>query len=337
VYDEYGISAFNGIEIKEDYKKMPHKKLNDFDVSIFEDINDNSLIKYDESSEDITNDILNNSYLGNEEKMNEKEEEIKIKKCNINIDVTLEELYCGVEKEVRIERNVICPECFGQKNFGVCDICLGNGYTYNVTLEKEIPCLLCDGTGKKKINKHEKCMYCDGKSTIPESKILIAHILPGMKHNERIIFKGEGDQSVNSPSNDLIALINLIPHEKYTCDGNDLIINIKITLKEALCGLRRRIKFLDNSFLSIMTNPGEVITPNSIKIYKNKGLVKSVGSKEKGNLKIKFYVQFPENNWTNMEDIKILEKILSKGNAGKVVTEEKILPTNFSSNNNKDI
>jgi len=160
-----------------------------------------------------------------------------------------------------------------------------------------------------------------------------------MKHNEKIIFKGEGDQSLQSPPNDIIACINLLPHKKYNCSGNDLIINVKITLKEALCGLRRRIKFLDGSYLSIMTNPGEVITPNSIKSYKNKGLVKNVGSKEKGNLKIKFYVQFPENNWTSTEDIKILEKILSKGTTSKTTTEDRILPANINSMtiNNKEI
>jgi len=27
----------------------------------------------------------------------------------------------------------------------------------------------------------------------------VAHIRPGMKHNEKIIFKGEGDQSLQSP------------------------------------------------------------------------------------------------------------------------------------------
>jgi len=37
-------------------------------------------------------------------------------------------------------------------------------------------------------------------------------------------------------------------------------------------------------WLKVMTNPGEVITPNSIKIYKNKGLVK-VNSK----INMKFY------------------------------------------------
>jgi len=29
--------------------------------------------------------------------------------------------------------------------------------------------------------------------------IKVAHIRPGMKHNEKIIFKGEGNQSLKSP------------------------------------------------------------------------------------------------------------------------------------------
>jgi len=65
IYNEYGIEAFNGTDIKEEYMKFlnksnsPHKKLNDFEVSVFDDLNENSLFRYDESSEDLTNDILN--------------------------------------------------------------------------------------------------------------------------------------------------------------------------------------------------------------------------------------------------------------------------------------
>ncbi|ORX43739.1 hypothetical protein BCR36DRAFT_415340 [Piromyces finnis] len=386
VYDEFGISAFNGIEIKNEYKKFnnlknktSHKKLNDFEVSVFDDLNENSLFRYDESSDDeLSSDVLNYSYLSSgemfsiEEKKNNKsikkeypkekdfvkknisqkesvqkenqkgniqkgnvkneiskkekeiiQKEIFQKKPDIKIDVSLEDLYTGVEKQVKIERKAICPKCLGQHHtFLVCENCLGNGYSYNVNTEKEVVCKVCNGIGKRKSEKKEQCLSCHGKTTINETKTLIAHILPGMKHNEKIIFKCEGDQSLKAPPKDIIATINILPHPNFTMNGYDLITNVNISLKEALCGLRRRIKFLDGSYLNIMTNPGEVITPFSVKYYKNKGFVKNVGSKEKGNLKIKFFVQFPENNWTNLEDIKILEKILSK----KKINNEKYIP-----------
>jgi len=352
IYNEYGIEAFNGTDIKEEYMKFlnksnsPHKKLNDFEVSVFDDLNENSLFRYDESSEDLTSDILNYSYLSTGVRYDEEIlEDILPKKNKNKIDVTLEELYQGCEKQIVINRNVICQECFGNnQSFIMCDSCLGTGVTYNVTLEQEVTCNDCEGTGKRKIEKIDKCSNCHGKITINESKTLIAHILPGMKHNEKIIFKGEGDQSLKSPPNDIVAIINVLPHPKFTCNGNDLIINVKISLREALCGLRRRIKFLDGTYLSIMTNPGEVITPNSVKSYRNKGLIKNVGSKEKGNLKIKFIVQFPENNWTSLEDIKILEGILSKSISDKNINEDRLfLPSRdlvrkdyYSNNNNNN-
>ncbi|OUM66842.1 hypothetical protein PIROE2DRAFT_5822 [Piromyces sp. E2] len=258
-----------------------HKKLNDFEVSVFDDLNENSLFRYDESTDEVSSDVFNYSYISNgekfileEEKKEKKEEKIILeeekekmnkkeivqKESKIKIDVTLEELYVGVEKKVKIERKIICPECFGKRqNYVVCDNCLGNGYTYNINLEREVICTLCNGIGKKRYD----------------------------------IFENKDKY--------IIATINVLPHSQFISNGNDLIINVTISLKEALCGLNR-----------IMTNPGEVISPHSIKCYKNKGLVKNVSSKEKGNLKIKFFVQFPENNWTTLEDIKTLEKILSK-------------------------
>jgi DnaJ-class molecular chaperone len=329
IYNEHGMEAFNGVEIKDEYlkfieKSSPHKKLNDFEVSIFDDLNESSLFRYDESSEDLTNDVLNYSYLSTGVKYEEEEVvgDILPKLNNYKIDVTLEELYRGCEKQIEIQRKIICPECFGNnETYVVCDSCLGSGVTYNVNFEQELPCKDCSGYGKRKVIR-EKCSNCNGEVTIYESKNLVAHIRPGMKHNEKIIFKGEGDQSLQSPPEDIVAYINVLPHPQYSYSGNDLIINVKITLKEALCGLRRRIKFLDGSYLSIMTNPGEVITPNSVKSYKHKGLIKNVGSKVKGNLKIKFHVQFPENNWTSLEDIKILENILGKSSSDKSMTNE---------------
>jgi len=336
IYDEFGLDAFNGVEIKEEYMKFvnksssTHKKLNDFEVSIFDDLNDNSLFKYeDDSSDDMSSELLNYSYLSTGVKYKELHDDVLPERNDYKIDVTLEELYCGCEKQIEIKRKVICPECFGNnESFITCESCLGTGVTYNVNSEQEVTCMDCDGYGKRKIS-HEKCLNCNGEVTIFESKVLVAHIRPGMKHNEKIIFKGEGNQSLKSPPEDIIAVINVLPHSTFSTNGNDLIINVKITLKEALCGLRRRIKFLDGAYLSIMTNPGEVITPNSVKSYKNKGFIKNVGSKEKGNLKIKFIVQFPENNWTSLEDIKILERILSKSAADKkIVNENKYLSIN---------
>ncbi|ORX81517.1 hypothetical protein BCR32DRAFT_268259 [Anaeromyces robustus] len=343
LYNEYGISAFNGTEIKEEYvkyvrpksKSPPHKKLNDFEVSVFDDLNENSLFRYDESSEDLSSEVLNYSYLSTGVKFEEDKETIRVLPSDANnnnkIDVTLEELYLGAEKQFKIKRKIICPECFGNyQPYVVCDTCLGNGFSYNINLEQEVSCSACNGTGKKKINRDSKCYNCNGNVEIFETKTLVAHILPGMKHNEKIIFKGEGDQSLKSPPNDIIAIINVLPHPVFTCNGNDLTINVRISLKEALCGLRRRIKFLDGTYLSIMTNPGEVITPNSIKSYKNKGLVKNVGSKEKGNLNIRFFVQFPENNWTSLEDIKILESILNKSVSNMSLEDNSDIPINSS-------
>ncbi|KAG4091323.1 hypothetical protein H8356DRAFT_1708135 [Neocallimastix lanati (nom. inval.)] len=343
LYNDFGLDAFNGVEIKEEYMKFVnkppsnHKKLNDFEVSVFDDLNENSLFRYeDESSDDMSSELLNYSYLSTGVKYKELNDDILPMQNDYKIDVTLEELYCGCEKKIEIKRKVICPECFGNnESFILCESCLGTGVTYNVNIEQEVTCADCDGYGKRKIF-HEKCLNCHGEVTIFESKVLVAHIRPGMKHNEKIIFKGEGNQSLKSPPEDIIAVINVLPHSIFSTNGNDLIINVKITLKEALCGLRRRIKFLDGAYLSIMTNPGEVITPNSVKCYRNKGFIKNVGSKEKGNLKIKFIVQFPENNWTTLEDIKILEEILSKSAADKKVINENKYLSMYKDNDKKD-
>jgi len=35
----------------------------------------------------------------------------------------------------------------------------GNGYIYNINLEKEVVCTSCNGEGKKKADKKEQCKF----------------------------------------------------------------------------------------------------------------------------------------------------------------------------------
>lgn len=46
------------------------------------------------------------------------------------------------------------------------------------------------------INEKDRCKVCLGKKVTKESKQIEVHIDKGMKHEQKVVLRGEGDQSV---------------------------------------------------------------------------------------------------------------------------------------------
>lgn len=85
----------------------------------------------------------------------------------------------------------------------------------------------------------DKCKTCDGGKFENVSKILEVHVLPGMRHNDKITFKGEGDQAdvsvirfsfqsipvqPDGEPGDVVIVIQQKDHEVFKRDGDDLHI-----------------------------------------------------------------------------------------------------------------
>ena len=47
-------------------------------------------------------------------------------------------------------------------------------------------------------NDKDRCRACHAKKIIRENKVLDVHIEKGMKHGQKIVFRGEGDQTVSA-------------------------------------------------------------------------------------------------------------------------------------------
>uniref|UniRef100_A0A6V7QTZ6 J domain-containing protein n=1 Tax=Ananas comosus var. bracteatus TaxID=296719 RepID=A0A6V7QTZ6_ANACO len=124
-----------------------------------------------------------------------------------------------------------------------------------------------------------------------ESEILTVEVKPGWKKGTKITFPCKGNEQANQLPADLIFVIDEKPHEIYKRDGNDLVVNQKILLVEALTGTAIDLLTLDGRDLSIPVN--DVVCPGYELIVRDEGMpiVREPG--KKGNLRIKFDVQFP--------------------------------------------
>lgn len=221
--------------------------------------------------------------------------------------VTLEELYNGSTRKLKVSRKEICTTCngSGSKNPNVgpdtCTTCRGSGMTISIerlgpsiVQQVQTVCNDCGGQGKK-IALKDRCKTCEGNKVVKNSKVLEVHIDKGMVDNQRIPFIGEADQDPSYEPGDINVILEQKDHEVFKRSNTiNLIMNMKITLTEALCGFQKSITTLDGRNLVITVYPGEVIKHGEIKFIVGEGMPTYKNPFEKGKLIIQFTVDFPQ-------------------------------------------
>ncbi|CAI5480650.1 unnamed protein product [Closterium sp. Yama58-4] len=147
--------------------------------------------------------------------------------------------------------------------------------------------LYTGSTRKLKISRN--IADASGK-TLPVEEILTINVKPGWKKGTKITFKEKGNEQPGMLAADLTFIIDEKPNDRFTRDGNDLIYTQKLSLAEALTGYTVRVTTLDGRRLEVPVT--EVISPGYEKVVAGEGMpMKEPG--KKGNLRIKFEVQFP--------------------------------------------
>lgn len=236
------------------------------------------------------------------------------------LKVSLEDMYVGKTTKLQLSKNVICGSCkgVGGKPGAVasCKDCHGQGIKVsyqqiapNMTRQFQTRCPTCHGQGET-INEKDRCPKCKGKKVLNETKILEVHVEKGMRENQKIYFRGEGDQQPDTQPGDVIIVLQEKPHDVFERNGDDLIMKREITLTEALCGFEFVVKHLDGRDLLIRHSPGQVIKPGDHKGIQGEGMPQYKNPFEKGNLYIKFDVVFPENHFASEEQLKQIESVL---------------------------
>lgn len=230
----------------------------------------------------------------------------------VPLKCTLEDLYNGRTFKRKITHDVICQTCKGKgtksgKGAEKCKKCQGAGYIVITQrqgmymMQRQVQCPECHGAGEV-IPESDKCKTCRGAKVVSEEKVLEIIVQPGMKNGESLVFAGESDQAPGMVAGDVIFVIQTVDHKTFKRQGNDLLIEQTIGLKDALSGYAMRLKQLDGRELYIETQ--EVIQPDSYMKVTDEGFpIKHTG--QHGDLYIHFFVKLP----TTKEVAPYLEKL----------------------------
>jgi len=145
----------------------------------------------------------------------------------------------------------------------------------------------------KRMKISRRVVSNDG-SARKEEKVLTISVKPGWKSGTKITFQREGDQAPNKIPADIVFIIKDKPHPHFRREGSDLKYTCRLTLKEALCGVRVDVPTLSGGDRLVLSLTDEVIKPTTVKRIVGKGLPQSKDPTKRGDLLISFDIVFPD-------------------------------------------
>jgi DnaJ-class molecular chaperone len=135
---------------------------------------------------------------------------------------------------------------------------------------------------------------------LPTGKELNVKIPAGVTAGQQIRLKGQGETAPGHRPGDVLITVNIAPHPYFKIDGNDLRLELPITLYEAVLGARVRVPTLDGAVqLSIPKNTSSGRTFR----LKGKGMpIKGVQAADSfGDLFVTTRIVLPDGNDAELE------------------------------------
>lgn len=136
------------------------------------------------------------------------------KSYRIRMEIDLEDVIFGAEKEFTMDGYKICPDCHGHKcdGYEACPICHGTGMFSRVqgnTLFQS-SCPTCGGTGYSQKNP---CKTCDGRGLIQSKRQYKVKIPIGLSEGAQLRVRGGGVPGLNGGTDgDLYMVITTKDH-----------------------------------------------------------------------------------------------------------------------------
>ena len=219
---------------------------------------------------------------------------------NYSMDISFEESFLGIEKEIVISRKETCSKCHGTgakpgTNPIKCATCGGTGQIRQMQntilgqVQTTRTCSDCHGTGEVITSP---CETCGGKGTVRKNPKVKVKIPAGIGDNQTVVLRGQGNPGQKGgPNGDLYITLRIRNNTIFKREGNNVICNIPISITQATLGAELEIPMVDGSKekykIPEATQTGTQFT------IRGKGF-KNINSSSYGNFIFKVVVQTPK-------------------------------------------
>ena len=223
----------------------------------------------------------------------------------LSVAISFAEAMTGVDKDLTISSYVVCSACSGRRTTspqGVkrCPRCGGAGQVFEQRgfFSMAMTCPQCHGEGQTITNP---CPTCSGEGRVKDKRKVHFHIPAGIDTGMRLKLSGYGDAGYGgAPPGDLFVYIKVEPHLLFERQGNDIILNLPITITEATLGCKKELPTFD-------THPCKIVIPEGTQSGKvlrvrNEGFLSLQGS-SKGDLLVRVVVETPSSVTSRQKEL----------------------------------
>jgi molecular chaperone DnaJ len=202
--------------------------------------------------------------------------QVKGSDLRYNINITLEEAFTGISRNISFKTAVKCSDCDGKgsvdKSTTTCGDCNGHGY---VRMQQgffavEQTCHKCQGVGQ--ITKNP-CKKCGGQGRAETQKTLAINIPAGIEDSTRIRLAGEGEYGIRGGHpGDLYVFVNIQPHQFFKVENSDIYCKVPVTFTQAALGGSLEVPIIEGGTVQLKiptgTQSGDILK------LKSKGMSK---------------------------------------------------------------
>jgi len=171
----------------------------------------------------------------------------------IKLKLSLEDIAKGVNKKLKVQRFEVCDTCTGSgahpgSSKQTCTVCHGTGELQQVSrsmfgqfVNVQV-CANCDGTGQV---IERPCKSCHGDGRVRRQSMISAKIPAGVTTGNYLTLRGEGNAAPRGGEHgDLIVLIEEADHDLFIRDGDDVFLEVEISMPQAISGTELKIPTL---------------------------------------------------------------------------------------------
>lgn len=228
-------------------------------------------------------------------------------------EITLEEAFRGVTKDVHVKTFVRCERCNGHggdpaAGSKACSTCNGQGEikehkrTFFGSFSQVKTCGECHGSGKI---PNAICHSCKGNGRVSGERRVQVDILPGIQDDQIIKIKGAGEAGERGTAvGDLYIRAKVKPHSAFERRGDDLVIRKEADVFDLLLGRRIEVPTISGGTIRVEI-PAHFNLKDDMRIP-GEGMPR-FGGFGRGDLLVSFIVKAPKK--LSAKTRKILEEL----------------------------
>lgn len=223
----------------------------------------------------------------------QREEQKRGPDLNLDVHATLKDLYVGRVVSVMHRKQTLClnyeecrtddKSCIGP-GMKMVTRQLGPGFVQQMQTQDP-------GCAGKGYRLKRRCKACPRGLTESDERMLTFELEPGMANGHTVVLENEGDEFIGQMPGHINFRVVTLPHPTFTRDGDDLKMEMHISLAEALVAFKRTFTHVDGHKVKIARK--SVTRPMQVLRVAKEGMPRAQNPDMRGDLHITIVVDFP--------------------------------------------